>query len=139
MKFTDPRTWWRKLPRNARIQLIASVLLVFAGTEILILAPLYFEIAVMIDAFGSVFVLAALGASIRLSLLRLRELLWWGVVRPARSALHAAIAFSDFGMKLPSVWLIKVLRADALVGQVLAVSFALLFAASAIQKFEAAL
>jgi hypothetical protein len=65
---------WHSLPRKTRVKLIAAVLLVFAGTEVLTLAPYIFDIALMIDVCGFVFVIAACRASVSVSMMELREL-----------------------------------------------------------------
>ena len=131
MKFPAPRAWWRKLPQKTRVHLIASVLLVFAGTEIFILAPYFYEIAVMIDVFGSAFVLAAAAASVRMTLLRIRELFWLVVVRPVSWVLRLGEAACDAGINLPTIWLARLFRADALLARVILAGFATLGAARA--------
>src|SRR5687768_550920 len=118
MKFPNPRAWWRKLPKKTRVQVIASVLLVFAGTEILVLAPYVFEIAAMIDLFGLAFVFAAVSSSIRLCLDRIKWLFIQFLIRPATAVFRVIVAISDCGSKVPNDWLLWFLRADSFVGRV---------------------
>src|SRR4051812_13135034 len=72
MKFPNIVGWWKRIPRTTCIRIIAAALLVFAGTEALLLAPQIFEMAVMIDAFGSTFLVATLFSSFQTPLLQLR-------------------------------------------------------------------
>ncbi len=111
-------SWWRGLPTETRVKWIASILLVFAGTEALVLAPFIFDLAALIDAFGILFVLAAGRASVGQSLiglaLQLRRVL--GFVR----ALFCRIdAVADFGANLPVTWHRRCLAVDAFAARVL--------------------
>ncbi len=78
-------------------------MLIFAGTEVLVLAPFIFDVAALVDTFGLLFVLAAGGASVRQSLGRL----WWPVREGAKGILVAfrgVDAIADFGSKLSAKW-----------------------------------
>lgn len=96
-------TLWRGLPQKTRVQLIASVLLVFAGTEVLVLAPYIFDIAVMIDIGGLVVVVAALRSSVSVSILQLRA---FGTVitKLLGSVLRAGQLVGDFGATFSPRW-----------------------------------
>lgn len=93
----------RGLPQKTRVQLIASVLLVFAGTEVLVLAPYIFDIAVMIDVGGLVVVVAALRSSVSVSIMQLRA---FGAVitKSLLSVLRAGELVADFGSTFSPSW-----------------------------------
>jgi hypothetical protein len=96
-------SWWRGLPQKTRVKLMASVLLVFAGTEVLVLAPYIFDIALMIDVCGFVVVAAALRASVSVSMMQVRDLVMT-VSRPLFLISRAADALADFGFTRFPKW-----------------------------------
>jgi len=85
------------------VKVIASVLLVFAGTEVFVLAPYIFDIALMIDVGGLVFVLAAMRASVSVSIMQLRELSTV-ITKPLLAVLRAGEMVADFGSALSPRW-----------------------------------
>jgi hypothetical protein len=103
MIFDKLRMWWRSLPQKTRVQLIASVLLVFAGTEVFVLAPYIFDIALMIDVGGLVVVIAAFRSSVSVSMMQLRALLW-AATKPIFAAFRICEAVSDFGSNIAPSW-----------------------------------
>ena len=92
-----------KLPQKTRVQLIAAVLLVFTGTEIFVLAPYVFDIALMIDVGGMVIVVAALRSSVSVSMMQLRALVT-AVVRPLLAVLKVGEMVGDYGSALSPGW-----------------------------------
>ena len=94
-------SWWRRLPQKTRVQLIATVLLVLAGTEVLVLAPYVVDIAVMIDVGGLALVLAALRSSLGVSLVQLHTVLsvvlrpWYLLQRVGESAAGCGLELSE--------------------------------------------
>ncbi|HEY8995010.1 MAG TPA: hypothetical protein VIM71_10135 [Lacunisphaera sp.] len=104
MKLNNLKSWWRSLPPKTRVKWIASMLLLFTGTEILVLAPAIIELAVLIDAFGLLFVVTAVRASLAASLMHLwtcRRM----ALQPFQTVFRAADVVADFGHKLPDAWL----------------------------------
>jgi hypothetical protein len=97
------RTLWRGLPQKTRVQLIASVLLVFTGTEVLVLAPYIFDIAVMIDLGGLVVVVTALRSSVSVSIMQLRALATV-IMKPLRAVLRAGESVAVFGSAFSPSW-----------------------------------
>jgi hypothetical protein len=93
------RSWWRSLPQKTRVKLIASVLLVFAGTEVFVLAPYIIDIALMIDVGGLVLVLAALRSSVSVSMMDLRSLMTV-ITKPFFAVLRACEMVEEFGSVL---------------------------------------
>jgi hypothetical protein len=124
--------WWHRLPQKTRIQLIASVLLVFAGTEVLVLAPYVLDIAAMIDVFGLAMIAAAIKSSFSVSLLQLRELAHT-TARPLVAASRVADALADSGMLLLSRWDRHYLVIDRL-GTKTAGAFLVLFTVAAVAR-----
>jgi hypothetical protein len=96
-------SWWRSLPQKTRVQVIASLLLVFAGTEIIVLAPYIFDIALMLDVGGLVFVLAALRSSVSGSMMQLRALMT-ALTKPVFVISRAGDMVSDFGSTFFPRW-----------------------------------
>ncbi len=91
------------MPQKTRVQLIAAVLLVFTGTEIFVLAPYVFDIALMIDVGGMVVVVAALRSSVRVSMMQLRALATV-IVRPLLAVWKAGERVGDFDGALSPGW-----------------------------------
>jgi hypothetical protein len=79
------------------------VLLLLAGTEVFVLAPYIFDIAVMIDVGGLVFVLAAVQASVSASAMQLRGVLTV-ITKPLFAASTLVEKIVDFGSGLPPKW-----------------------------------
>jgi len=103
MIFKMISSWWRGLPQKTRVRLIASVLLIFAGTELFVLAPAIFDIALMIDVGGLVFVLAALRSSVSVSMLQLRMAMTV-VTKPLFAITRSVERVNDFGSVLSAKW-----------------------------------
>jgi len=104
-------SWWRRLPQKTRVWLIASVLLVFAGTEVLVLAPYILDIAIMIDVGGLVLVLAALRSSVSDTMMQLRAGLRV-VATPFIVVQRAGEIVADFGLALSERWYFRNLIMD---------------------------
>ena len=88
-------TWWRCLPKKTRVRLLVCVLVVFVGSEFIVLAPEIFEIAVLIDALGLAFAVTMVSASIQLSLLQLTQFSTTVISRLNRVARTLAWAISS--------------------------------------------
>jgi hypothetical protein len=58
MKLSNPLQWWQRLSRRRRIAIIAGLLLLLAGPEMVAYLAPVFDIAVLIDAFGVAFLLS---------------------------------------------------------------------------------
>jgi hypothetical protein len=58
MKLPNPFQWWQRLSRRRRIAIIACLLLLLAGPEMVAYLAPVFDLAVLIDAFGVVFLLS---------------------------------------------------------------------------------
>lgn len=106
--------WWRSLPQKKRVQLIASVLLVFAGTEVFVLAPYILDIAVMIDVGGLVVVIAAFRSSVSVSMMQLRALLS-AVFKPILVVFRFGETISDFGSHIAPNWYRRYYLVDRIV------------------------
>lgn len=111
------RTWWTRLPRKTRIQLIASVLMLFTGTEIFVLAPYVFEIAVMIDVFGAVLIYSALATYFQVWRGRFEWFFCVSIVRPL-SSLQRQIALLDVAIsRVPDGWFIRYFAVEAFIAR----------------------
>ena len=97
------RTWWRRLPQKKRVQIIASLLLIFAGTETLFLAPYIFDIALMIDVGGLVVVFSMLRSSLVDSLFQIRVLISV-IAKPLLTVMKAIEVVTDFGFVFSPRW-----------------------------------
>jgi hypothetical protein len=97
------RTGWRRLPQKKRVQIIASVLLIFAGTETLFLAPYVFDLALMIDVGGLVVVFSMLQSSLVDSLLQIRVFIF-AITRPLLTVMKAIEVVTDFGFVFSPRW-----------------------------------
>ncbi len=95
--------WWRRLPQKTRVHLIASALLVFAGTEIFVLAPYLFDIALIIDVGGLTLVLAALRSSMSASMMQLRALVT-AIMKSFGAVMRAGERITDFGSAFFPRW-----------------------------------
>jgi hypothetical protein len=58
MKLLNPFRWWRRLSQKKRVAIIASLLLLFAGPEMVVYLAPAFDLALLIDAFGVAFFLS---------------------------------------------------------------------------------
>ena len=96
-------SWWRSVPQKTRVKLIVMMLLLFAGTEMIVLAPYILDIAVMIDVGGLIFVLAAIRASVSLSAMQLRESMAM-MAKPLFAVSRTVEKVVDFGLDLPPKW-----------------------------------
>lgn len=96
-------TWWRSYPQKKRVKIIASVLLIFAGSEALILAPVIFDIALMIDIGGLAFVLTVLRASVSASMIQIRSIAA-GFLKPVMLVIKVGEIMSDWGSDFPLKW-----------------------------------
>jgi hypothetical protein len=105
--------WWHRLPQKTRVNLIATLLLVFAGTEVLVLAPAILDIAAMIDVFGMAMIVAAIRSSISVSLSQIRDG-FATFAKPLIAAFRAADRTADFGLALFPRWPRQYLVIDAL-------------------------
>ena len=91
------------MPQKTRVKLIVTVLLLLAGTEMFVLAPYIFDLALMIDVGGLVFVLAAVRASVSVSAIQLRELVAM-LTKPLFTASTMVEKVVDLGSELPPRW-----------------------------------
>jgi hypothetical protein len=68
MKLSNPLQWWQRLSRRKRIAIIACLLLLLSGPEMVAYLAPAFDLAVLIDAFGVAFFLstAVLGCPVPL-------------------------------------------------------------------------
>jgi hypothetical protein len=103
MIFNHLRIWWRSLSQKTRVQIIASVLLVFAGTEVFVLAPYIFDIAVLIDVGGLVVVIAAFRSSVTVSMMQVHALLSVAL-KPIVAVSKIGEVLSDFGSNISPNW-----------------------------------
>lgn len=101
-------TWWRSYPQKKRVKIIASVLLIFAGSEAIILAPVLFDIALMIDIGGMAFVLTAIRSSVSVSMMQARSFAMT-LVKPIMMVFRAGeiIENWDFGLSPKHYWLMN--------------------------------
>ena len=109
------KSWWRELPSQKRIRWIATIMLLLAGAEVLVVAPAILELAVLIDAFGVLFVVAAARTYLGTTLLHL-----WRYAQPIFTpfpvVFRTAEAVVDFGAKLPTSWYERYLGARTILG-----------------------
>jgi hypothetical protein len=94
------RAWWRGLPTKTRVKWIAGALLVLAGAEVVVMAPFIFELAVLIDAVGVMFVLAAGWAAMRQTWL----LYWTRLYAITRGVGRLADRIANLGAGIPIEW-----------------------------------
>lgn len=95
--------WWRRYPQKKRVKIIAAVLIIFAGSEAIILAPIMFDIALMIDIGGMAFVFAAIRSSVRVSMMQLRSLAR-SILKPIRVIFRVGETMADWGSNLYPRW-----------------------------------
>lgn len=98
--FATIKSWWSKVPQKRRVQVIAFVLLMFAGSEVLVLAPFMLDLAVTIDLFGMAMVIVLLRSALSASAV---EGLW-AVLKPVAAAIDAIDRSADFGVAILSRW-----------------------------------
>jgi hypothetical protein len=123
--------WWQRLPQKTRVHLIATVLLVFAGTEVLVLAPAILDIAAMIDVFGMAMIVAAIRSSVSVSIAQLRDLIA-GLTRPLFAGFRAADRAADFGLVVLPRWHRQYLLVDTVGTQAAATMIAVCTVAAAV-------
>ena len=97
------RSGWRRLPQKKRVQIIASILLIFAGTETLFLAPYIFDLALMIDVGGLVVVFSMLRSSLVDSLFQIRAFISV-ITKPLLMVMKAVGVVPDRGPGLSPRW-----------------------------------
>lgn len=112
------------MPRKNRVQIIASVLLVFAGTEVFVLAPYLFEIAVLIDIGGLVVVMAALRSSVSVSMMQVHALLSV-ILKPIVVVSRIGEEVADFGNNISPNWYRRYFFVDRITTRSSAAVFAL--------------
>ncbi len=82
------------------MKLIASVLLVLAGTEVVVMAPFAFEVAALIDAFGLIFVVSLAGDWLRSH----GALFWTRIADLGRAAFRGVDRLANLGSGIPVTW-----------------------------------
>ena len=122
--FSILRSWWSRVPQKTRVRLIASVLLVFAGSEVLVLAPFVVDLALTIDLFGMAMIVALIRSSLSVSVVQLVDA-FSAVLRPLAATFRALDAVADFGVIILSRWERQYLVVDA-VSTRIGVSFVVL-------------
>lgn len=112
MKLPNLKTWWRGLPQNKRVKLIAAVLLLFAGTEVLVMAPFVLDLALLIDTVGVLFVLATAWASFAASMAQIGTRAR-SMARPALGFFRALHTATGLATETPPFWLPRYWTFDA--------------------------
>ena len=121
------------MPQKTRVKLIVTALLLLAGTEVFVLAPYIFDLAVMIDVGGLVFVLAAVQASLSVSAMQLREFMTV-ITKPLFAASTIVEKVVDFGTELPPKWFHRWLSAGLVTARYCSAALMIVFAGLALAK-----
>jgi hypothetical protein len=105
MIFGKLRAWWRGLPTKTRVKWISGTLVVLAGAEVAVMAPFIFELAVLVDAVGVMFVLAAGWAAMRQTWL----LYWARLYAIIRGVGRVADRIANLGAGIPIEWHLRMM------------------------------